>query len=292
VAGDPDFAVSAAASSGLPVSFSASGSCTVSAGTAQLTGAGSCTITASQSGDGNYNPATPVSQSFSIARAGQTIVFGPLANKTYGDPDFAVSASASSGLAVSFAASANCTVSGSTVHLTGAGSCTVTSSQPGNANYNAAPPVSQSFSIATKAPLQSPTRCTVPRVIGKPLGAAKLTIRRSHCRTGKVGYAYSRIRRKGIVISQSRRPGRVLPANSKINLVVSRGRKRLLPPAPALNTVALRLHPRRKRARPQAPSTPPSRCRLGETRPTLFRPGTPVHQRAWARIGFGFEGTG
>jgi hypothetical protein len=224
--GDPDFAVSAAASSGLPVSFSASGSCTVSAGTAQLTGAGSCTITASQSGDGNYNPATPVSQSFSIARAGQTIVFGPLANKTYGDPDFAVSASASSGLAVSFAASGNCTVSGSTVHLTGAGSCTVTSSQPGNANYNAAPPVSQSFSIATKAPLQSPTRCTVPRVIGKRLGAAKLTIRRSHCRTGKVGYAYSRIRRKGIVISQSRRPGRVLPANSKINLVVSRGRKR------------------------------------------------------------------
>jgi beta-lactam-binding protein with PASTA domain len=41
-----------------------------------------------------------------------------------------------------------------------------------------------------------------------------------------VGHAYSRERKKGIVISQSRRPGRVLPANTKINLVVSRGRRR------------------------------------------------------------------
>jgi beta-lactam-binding protein with PASTA domain len=46
------------------------------------------------------------------------------------------------------------------------------------------------------------------------------------CRTGKVGYAYSRKRKKGIVISQSRRPGRVLPARSRINLIVSRGRRR------------------------------------------------------------------
>jgi len=41
-----------------------------------------------------------------------------------------------------------------------------------------------------------------------------------------VGRAYSRKRKKGIVISQSRRPGRVLPAGSKIDLVLSRGRRR------------------------------------------------------------------
>jgi beta-lactam-binding protein with PASTA domain len=40
-----------------------------------------------------------------------------------------------------------------------------------------------------------------------------------------VGHAYSRKSRKGIVISQSRRPGRVLPADSKIDLVVSRGQR-------------------------------------------------------------------
>ena len=42
----------------------------------------------------------------------QTITFGPLAGKSYGDPDFSVSAAASSGLAVSFNASGNCTFSG------------------------------------------------------------------------------------------------------------------------------------------------------------------------------------
>jgi len=41
-----------------------------------------------------------------------------------------------------------------------------------------------------------------------------------------VGYAYSRKGKKGIVISQSLRPGKVLPARSKINLLVSRGRTR------------------------------------------------------------------
>jgi PASTA domain/Calcineurin-like phosphoesterase len=66
----------------------------------------------------------------------------------------------------------------------------------------------------------------VAKVVGKRLGAAKLAIKRRHCRTGSVGYAYSHKAKKGIVISQSRRPGKVLPANSKINLVVSRGSKR------------------------------------------------------------------
>jgi hypothetical protein len=66
--------------------------------------------------------------------------------------------------------------------------------------------------------------CTVPNVVGKKISSAKLTISRKHCRTGKVGHAYSPKRKRGIVLSQRRRPGRVLPALSKIDLVVSRGR--------------------------------------------------------------------
>jgi hypothetical protein len=184
-----------------------------------LTGAGSCTVTASQSGNANYQPAANVSRTFAIAKLGQTITFGPLASKTYGAPDFRVSASASSGLPVSFTASGKCALNGVTVHLTGAGSCTVTASQPGDAYYDPAPVVSRSFSI--KRP-----RCRVPKVVGRRFGPAKKVIAKKHCRTGKVGHAYSRKRKKGIVISQSRRPGRVLPANTKINLVVSRGRRR------------------------------------------------------------------
>src|SRR5205823_4238709 len=139
------------ASSGLPVSLSASGNCTVttpSPGTVHITGAGSCTITASQAGNANFNAAANVPQSFSIAKADQTITFGPLANKTFGDPDVNITATALSGLSVSFTATSNCTVSRNTVHLTGAGACTITASQAGNANFNAAPDVPQSFNIA------------------------------------------------------------------------------------------------------------------------------------------------
>jgi uncharacterized repeat protein (TIGR01451 family) len=87
-----------------------------------------------------------------VSKADQTITFGALADKTYGDPDFNVSATASSGLSVSFSASGNCTVSGSTVYLTGAGSCTITASQAGDSNYNAAPDVARGFQIAKATP--------------------------------------------------------------------------------------------------------------------------------------------
>ena len=223
--GVPDFTVTAMASSGLAVTFAASGNCSGAGATVHLTGAGVCTVTASQPGDANYNPAPAVSQSFAIAKAGQSISFGPLANKTYGVPAFGLIATASSGLAVSFAASGSCTVSGATVRLTGVGPCTVTASQPGDANYDAAPDVSRTFSIIARAPSRV-APCRVPSVVGKQLASAKRTIAKSHCRTGKVGHADSRKRKKGIVISQSRRPGLVLPARSKIDLVVSRGRRR------------------------------------------------------------------
>jgi hypothetical protein len=148
VFGDADFSVSATASSALAVTFAATGNCSVTGSTVHLTGAGLCTITASQAGDGNFNPAPDVPQSFSISKGSQTITFGALANKNFGDPDFSVSATASSALAVTFAATGNCSVIGSTVHLTGAGSCTITASQAGDGNFNPATDVPQSFTIA------------------------------------------------------------------------------------------------------------------------------------------------
>ncbi len=150
--GDADFTVSASASSGLPVSFSATDNCTVSGNVVHLTGAGSCTITASQAGDATYAPAPDMSQTFTILKGSQTISFAAVADRTLGDPDFTVSATASSGLPVSYAATGNCTVSGSTVHLTAAGSCTITASQTGNVNYDAAADVPQSFNINAAPP--------------------------------------------------------------------------------------------------------------------------------------------
>jgi PASTA domain/Regulator of chromosome condensation (RCC1) repeat len=217
--GDPDFTVYGSASSGSAVTFAARGNCTLIGATVHVTGAGSCTLTASEGGSVNYEPAPDVSRKFAIAKADQSIVFARLAPKTYGAADFRVQATASSGLPVSFTASGKCTVSGTRVHLTGAGSCELTAFQPGNANYDAAAPLSRRFAIA-------PAPCAVPKVVGKRLATAKRTIAKRHCRTGKVDYAYSRKRKKGLVVSQSRSAGRVLPANSRINLTVSGGRKR------------------------------------------------------------------
>jgi len=215
--GDPDFDVGAFSSSNLDITFTAVGTCTITGVTVHLTGAGMCTVTAAQAGDANFNAAAPVSQAFAIAKADQEITFDPLENKALGDPDFKVTATADSDLPVLFRATGKCTVRGARVHLVARGLCTLTASQPGNANYKAANHASQSFVITRPV-------CAVPKVTGKRLAAAKRAIAQNHCRTGAIRYASSRKIVKGRVISQSRRPGRIFVENTKIRLVVSRGR--------------------------------------------------------------------
>jgi hypothetical protein len=82
-----------------------------------------------------------------IGKADQTISFGTLPDAIFGAPDFSVSATASSGLTVTFNSSGTCTVSGTTVHITGVGKCAITASQAGNGNYNVAPDKRQSFIV-------------------------------------------------------------------------------------------------------------------------------------------------
>jgi MBG domain-containing protein/trehalose utilization protein/thrombospondin type 3 repeat protein len=81
----------------------------------------------------------------------QTITFAPLSDKTFGDPAFTVSASASSGLPVSLFTSGDCTIAGTSLTLTAAGMCTVFAQQAGDDVYTAAEDVVRSFNIA-KAP--------------------------------------------------------------------------------------------------------------------------------------------
>jgi hypothetical protein len=54
---DPDFSVAASSSSGLLVTITAAGSCTVSGTTVHITGVGPCTLTATQGGDATWYPA-------------------------------------------------------------------------------------------------------------------------------------------------------------------------------------------------------------------------------------------
>ena len=82
-----------------------------------------------------------------MTRSPQTIAFNQLADKNVGDPPFTVSASTSAGLPVSFTASGQCTIAGTTITLAGAGTCTVTARQAGNLSYAAAADVAWSFTI-------------------------------------------------------------------------------------------------------------------------------------------------
>jgi Bacterial Ig-like domain (group 2)/PASTA domain len=101
----------------------------------------------------------------------------------------------------------------------GAGETTVT------ASYSTVSASTTLTVVGPPAPPPPPVRCRVPKVAGKPLAAAKTALQRARCATGKVTQAYSRKVKKGRVLSQSRRAGAVLPRNTKVNLVVSRGPK-------------------------------------------------------------------
>jgi hypothetical protein len=103
----------------------------------------------------------------------QTITFDALAGRTFGDPDFTVAATSSSGLGVSFTAAGACTVSVATLRVTAAGQCTVTAHQAGSTSYAPAEDVAQAFAVAQATPAiqwASPA----PITLGTALGAAQL----------------------------------------------------------------------------------------------------------------------
>jgi len=126
--------------------------CTISGSTVSFVAGGTCTLNANQSGNGVYWPAAQQQQSFSVARAAQTITFTSDPGKVdKDDPPYTVIAVASSGLAVTFSADPSsagvCTVSGSTVNFIGRGDCTINANQAGNASYLPAAQVQQSFKV-------------------------------------------------------------------------------------------------------------------------------------------------
>jgi hypothetical protein len=84
-------------------------------------------------------------------KTAQTLTLPAVASHTVGDADFTVTATTTAaGLTptLSAAPSAVCTATGTTVHLVGPGTCTLTASQGGNATYAAAAPAVESFTVA------------------------------------------------------------------------------------------------------------------------------------------------
>ena len=90
----------------------------------------------------------------------QTITFASPGNQTLGVAPPALSATATSGLAVTITSStpAVCTVSNSTLTLVAAGTCRLSAKQSGNASYNAAVTVVNSFTVASAGGIVLPSQ--------------------------------------------------------------------------------------------------------------------------------------
>ena len=133
--GDLPFAVSATASSDLPVRILAtSGPCVVNAGTVTLTGAGSCTLQATQGGDGTfYANATPVSQTFAIAKRTATATAGS-GSMSFGGAVPSLPCSVT-GLLAADAGTVSCTTAVPSITVAGTYTTTPTVSPLNPANY-------------------------------------------------------------------------------------------------------------------------------------------------------------
>ena len=140
--------------------------CSVTGGVVHFVAVGTCSLTTSATAGTNYAAITGSAQTFTVGQATPTITFAPSVTTYAYSPSstFSLSATSTFNLAVSFstATPSVCTVSGSTVTIVSAGTCTIQASQAGNANYAAPPSVAVSFSITqatqtiTFAPLSSP----------------------------------------------------------------------------------------------------------------------------------------
>ena len=148
----------ATATSGLTpvitVDAASSGVCSISAGVVSFQAAGTCTLDANQAGNVDFNAATQVQQSFSVGATAQTVAFtsGVPSSPTVGGTYNAAATGGASGNPVTFSIDATstagaCTITGSTISLTGVGTCTLDVNQVGDADYSAAPQVQQSFSV-------------------------------------------------------------------------------------------------------------------------------------------------
>lgn len=156
--------LTATSSSGLQVTYTSSNTSVarVEGSNLIVLAHGTSIITASQTGNAYYYAAQDVQQTLIVqsTKADQVITFNPLPLMSPDDTTFVLSATASSGLPVSYSSSDTSVaiVEGNTMTITGIGTTIITAYQPGNDSYNAAPNVDQPlhvkyFQSATVAPI-------------------------------------------------------------------------------------------------------------------------------------------
>jgi hypothetical protein len=154
--GQSPAALSATSTSALTVEFTTATPlvCSVSGTMLTVNAAGTCTINANQPGNDNYQAATQVVQSFTITPpTAQSITFATPTGMTLGGATQTVAPTATSSLTVTLASTTTgiCTVTGFVITAVASGTCSITASQSGNANYAAATDVVRTFTISLAA---------------------------------------------------------------------------------------------------------------------------------------------
>ena len=151
---------------------------TASGGTAAGDATGSYTLVPSAATGGtvvtgNYE-ITYANGTLVVGAGSQAITFGAIASKVYGDAPFALGATATSGLPVTYTVvSGPATVGGNTLTITGAGTVAVKASQGGDSSYGSAAEVTQTFTVAKAVPAITWTQ-PVAIAYGTALSAAQL----------------------------------------------------------------------------------------------------------------------
>ncbi|HEY0055782.1 MAG TPA: hypothetical protein VGB63_10530, partial [Pedobacter sp.] len=167
-------ALSAVASSGLPVTYSVlSGPGSISGSTLNFTGTGTVVVQANQAGNDAFNPvtATLTIVNSTVLKTAQTISFTNTPTTVSSSTPVTLSAVASSGLAVSYSVlSGPGSVSGNILTFSAAGTVVVQASQAGNITYSAA---SASLSITRSSKISQTITFTNSN---KVYGGAPLTL--------------------------------------------------------------------------------------------------------------------
>jgi hypothetical protein len=121
----------------------------------QIVGGGTCTLTYQSEANTSYLASDIYKVSFEVTRDLQTITFAPVTTADIATKSLTLTASASSGGAVSFSSTSteNCTISGSTLNLLKAGNCLVTATQSGTSTLA---PITASATIVLTGKVVTP----------------------------------------------------------------------------------------------------------------------------------------
>jgi gliding motility-associated-like protein len=160
---------------------------TIVNGVVHIVGVGQTIITATQIGNSNYLPATPVSVTLTVMEE-QYITFPTITSKLICDVDFAAGTTSNFNVIPITYTSSDQTVatinSLGIIHIIGAGTTTITANQAGNNLYVAAPPVSQQLTV-TAPPGPAPS-VSITADVNNVYGGVPITFTATPANAGTV----------------------------------------------------------------------------------------------------------